>query len=323
MAVGTINTLTDVASIATIVTSKVLNYVPNYTVLSSLVTQDFSQDVATRGQTVLIPVLGELTVQDKTPNVAIDMIQPTGESSVSVVMNIEAYVDWGIEDLLRAVATPNLLEAYAKQSAMKLVERVESALAALWSDFTNSNGNAGVNVTPDVIRNARKLLSDSKVPPGLFQEANGVNFIVSTKDAESIRGDQTLSQAFSTGEMQNPSTVRTGILGRYSGMTFYESQLMETSTANGVTTTHNMCFGREALALVSRALPKPLEGTGVISSYIQQPLNPSTGEQTTTSGVTFQLVIGYDMANKAHRVSLGALFGVKKLRPSFGVHVKS
>ena len=69
---------------------------------------------------------------------------------------------------------------------------------------------------------------------------------------------------------------------------------------------YNFAFHRDALALVTRPLPQPREGTGALSAVLDE------------NNLTMRVTITYDGKAQGHRVTLDLLAGVKVLDENLG-----
>ncbi len=69
---------------------------------------------------------------------------------------------------------------------------------------------------------------------------------------------------------------------------------------------YNFCFHRDALALVTRPLPQPREGTGALSAVINE------------NNIAIRVTITYDGKAQGHRITLDLLAGVQVLDEQLG-----
>lgn len=321
MADGTANVTNHSAQLATIVAAEAIGYLSNYTVGASLVTGRFSQQFASKGHTVLVPVRGTLTVQTKTPGTAINPQIPTSISSKSVSLDTEKYIDFTIENSLIGQQSTDYEAGYLTDGIPLLGEAIESSILALYGSLTGSAGSAGAAINLTTIAAIRKAMVDAKCPPGDLKRLGGVNVIISSKDEQNLLLDDDMTQAFQLGETQLPGPKRSGEIGRAFGMSFFVSQLVVT-TGSAPLNTHNMALHKDAIMLVSAPLPPAPAGLGAITQYVKVPLNPSDASSA-DSGLVFKVEKTYDPSNKGVRVSIGVLYGVAVLRPELGVHVLS
>lgn len=100
--------------------------------------------------------------------------------------------------------------------------------------------------------------------------------------------------------MVNPSFM----LGNFAGFSVIEAQgIIE------ATTQKNLFFQSNAIALVTRPLPSPQAGTGVIVKTMSE------------GGIGLRVMISYQHLKGGHLVSIDCLYGVAELRDDHGVVV--
>ena len=76
-------------------------------------------------------------------------------------------------------------------------------------------------------------------------------------------------------------------------------------------TTYNVGFARNAFALVTRQLPRPLPGTGAIAEYVNM------------GGFGMRVVMSYAPNTLTQQFTVDILYGVGVLRNVYGVQVLS
>ncbi len=98
------------------------------------------------------------------------------------------------------------------------------------------------------------------------------------------------------------------MLGRRFGVTHFMDQNVN-SYQNSSDTQGNICFSKEAAALVTRMVAPPIEGAGAISEMI------------TEAGMGLRTTISYSGAGMAHDVTIDLLYGADMLRSSLAITV--
>ncbi len=285
-------------SLATIIAAEALGRLRSNTILSRLVARDWDSEVATYGQTVKIPVRGSLSVNDKAAN-TVYTLQTPDDSAISVTLNKHKEVSFVIEDLAAALARPDFLMGYIDDGIIALAEQIDGDLAALYSGFSQSvdaSSTEGPLDSSDFIA-ARKLLSVAKAPL-----TNRVAVLHPTAAAE-LLADTKFTNRDYRGPAEESALVH-GFLGSYAGFTVYEDQNIKTATTN-----KNLFFHKNAMVLVTRPLPSPQAGTGVITKTMDE------------DGVGIRVMISYQHTLGGHMVTLDCLYGVAELRDNHGVVV--
>jgi hypothetical protein len=256
--------------------------------------------VATHGQVVKIPFRGSLSVNDKAANTDYTLQTPD-DSAVSVTLSKHKEVSFVIEDIARALARPDFLMGYIDDGIIALAEQIDGDIAALYSGLSQSidaSAAAGPLDTADFIE-ARRLLSVAKAP-----FSNRYAVLHPTAAAELLAVDKFVNRDY-RGPAEESALVN-GYLGNFGGFTVYEDQNIKVST-----TQRNLFFHKNAFVLVTRPLPSPQAGTGVIVKTMDE------------DGVGIRVMISYQHLKGGHMVTLDCLYGVAELRDAFGVEVKT
>jgi hypothetical protein len=295
-------TLTEVNdSLATIIAAEALGRLRSNTVLSRLIARDWDNEVASHGQIVKIPVRGSLSVNDKSANTNYTLQTPA-DTSVSVTLNKHKEVSFVIEDIAKALARPDFLMGYIDDAVIAIGEQIDADIAALYSGLSQSidaTSTAGPLDYTDFIA-ARKLLSVAKAP---MSERYAV--LHPTAAAELLADTK-----FTNRDYRGPaeeSALKTGFLGEFGGFTVIEDQnIVETGSEQ-----KNLFFHKNAFCLVTRPLPAPISGTGVVSKTMDE------------DGVGLRVQISYQHLLGGHLATVDVLYGVAELRDALGVNVRT
>lgn len=272
-------------------------------VLAKLVTKDSDVSAFEVGSTLRIPFPGSFTAQDKAADTAVTPQAPTGGGSVSVQLNKYKVVDFIVEDVARVQANQDLLNRYLQPAAYALVEALEKDIWALYASFSATAGTAGSDITPAVVRQARRMLNDARIP----QDRRYL--VISPKDEIALLADSTLQTYFATARQE---AVASGAIGRLYGFDVYVSQLAPVVTGTP-TTTYNLAFHPQAIILAMRGLPEPPASTGIKAATVRDP----------DTGIVLRAVYSYDVAYRGVRVGLDILYGVAVLRNAAAVVIRS
>lgn len=272
-------------------------------VLAKLVMKDSDISAFEVGSALRIPFPGTFTAQDKAADTAVAPQTPAGGGSVTVTLNKHKVVDFIVEDVARAQANQDLLERYVRPAAYALAEAIEKDIWALYASFSQVIGTAGSDITPAVIRQARRTLNDARIP----QDTRYL--VISPKDEVALLADSSLQTFFAMGRQE---AIAKGSLGQLYGFEVYVSQLapVVTGTPN---TTYNLAFHPQAIILAMRGLPEPPASTGIRAATMRDP----------DTGLVVRVLYSYDVAYRGVRVGLDVLYGVAVLRDAAAVVIRS
>ncbi|KPV54108.1 hypothetical protein SE17_05735 [Kouleothrix aurantiaca] len=285
-------------SLATIIAAEALGRLRANSVLSQLVARDWDNAVATYGQVVKIPFRGALTVNNKAANTNYTLQTPS-DTAVSVTLNKHKEVSFAIEDLAAALARPDMLMGYISDGISALADQIDSDIAALYSTFTqtvDASAAAGPLDYTDFIE-SRRQLSVAKAPM-----IDRYAVLHPTAAAELLADVKFTNRDYRGPEEE--SALKTGWLGTYAGFQVFEDQNIAVAT-----TQKNLFMHRNAIALVSRPLPLPQEGTGVVAKTMDE------------NGIGIRVMISYQHSLGAHMATIDCLYGVGVLRNNHAVVV--
>lgn len=284
-------------SIATVVAAQALGYLKANTVLARLVSRDWDNEIATHGQTVDIPFTGALSVNDKAADTVVTLQTPS-DSKKSVTLNKHKEVSFLIEDIGKALARPDYLEAYMRDGMAVMSEQIDSDIAALYSGFSQTIDATG-GLAEDDWRESRRLLNAAKAPMGqryavLHEDAEfemlGIEKVVNRDYAETL--GKAAGNAFVT---------------RFAGFDVF----MDQKIAVASTQAKNLFFHRNAIVMASRPLPPAPAGAGVIQRVMDE------------DGMGLRVTISYNPDHLGVQVTIDVLYGVAELRDNHGVVVST
>lgn len=284
-------------SIPTIVAAEALGYLKANTVMARLVNRDYSNEIATYGQTITIPYGGALSVNDKTANTVVTLQTPD-DAVYTLTLNKHKEVSFLIEDIAKAFARPDWFTRYMQDGMMKLAEQVDSDITALYSGFSQSiDATAGIN--EGTFRNARRLLNSAKAPLSpryavLHEDADyevlGIERVVNRDYAETLG-----------------SKAAGALTGRFMGFDLMMDQVIATSGGEA----KNLFFHRDAIVMASRPLPPAPAGSGVVQRVMDE------------DGIGIRVTMSYSPNYLGVQLTLDILYGVAELRDNHGVVVRS
>jgi len=249
----------------------------------------FDSLVAGKGDTIHIPNISNLSATDKSANTAVTLQAPTEtETTISIDKHKES--SFLVEDILRVQSNYDLMGEYTNKAGYSIAKAVDTDLLGEYSNLTSTDvGTYGVDITDSVILSAMESLDLVDAP---FEDRYFV--IYPTQKTKLLSLDKFVKSDY-MGEWNRPTPVRTGPNSRYEwgtiyGMPVYYSTQV-TQTAGTPTQTHNLLFHKEAFALAMQQAPR------VQSDYILE-------------------YVG-------NLVVVDVIYGVKTLRGTFGVEVRS
>ena len=125
---------------------------------------DRSEELADGGDTLHTGSLTEMTANAKTNGSAVTLNSPT-ESSVDLTVDQWYEVSFAIEDKEAAQVKKSyaIQEAYAKNAAYTIAKKLDDAIAALFSGFSQTVGSSTTNVADSEIRAAIATLEAANV----------------------------------------------------------------------------------------------------------------------------------------------------------------
>ena len=291
----------------TVIARRALAVLYNSTVLAALVHRDYDEEFNGKvGDTITVRTPATFTANVFDRNTGI-VLQDATESSTTVVLDTLLDVSFPVtsEDLslniddfssrLLAPAMEAIVQDVDGRLAEKLIDAAEGAGGggtATWSGSKPSSVFVGET-------GARSKLGRAKAPTtqryALFSpEAAGVALT-----------EELIVAADKSGWTD---ALREGSVGKLFGFDTYESQVLgygaaDKGQADGV------AFHRDAVALVSRTLDKPM---GVSDSQVAV---------ENYKGLGLRVVREYDINKKQDVVSVDFLIGLKALRPSWAVQL--
>lgn len=288
-------------SIATIVAADVLGYLKANTVAAQLVRRDYSNEVATRGQVVQIPVAGSLTVNDKAEGSKVTLQQPA-DDKVSITLNKHKEISFLIEDFAKTLATPDYLNVYTNQAVALLAEQIDSDLLGQYASLTggtiDASGAAGPLATEDFIE-ARRLLNAAKMPL-----SNRFAVLGEDADAEYVANEEAVNMSYA-------ATLGGAVLDAYSGRFAGFQTFLDQKVASSASLIKNIFMHKDALALVTRPLAGAPSNVPVLQKVMEE------------GGIVIRVTMSYNADYLGVQVTIDTLYGVGIPRPTAGVVVST
>ena len=291
-----------------VIASRALAVLYNTMVLAGLVYRDYDAEFNGQvGDTISVRTPTTFTVDEYDRNDGIT-VQNATETSLSVTLDKLLDVSFAVtaeelslelvsfDEQLLAPAMEAIAQDIDGRLAEQLIDQAEGshALGPVTGAYL-ADGSTTQNLA---FRDARKILSRNKLP------LNGRYAVLSPEAVSDILGDELIVQADKSG---STDALRDASVGRLFGFETYESQVFgygsgDKGQADGA------AFHRDAVALVSRALPLPLDSSGraAVQSY---------------KGLGLRVVKDYDIDQKQDVVSVDILIGVQNIRSNAAVQL--
>ena len=266
------------------------------------------------GDTLHVPYPGTLAVYAKTAGTDYTLSQPSSSGEVQVVLNHHNAVTINVEDIVRAQASYDVMDIYARAQVIALAEKIEEDIlativagAVLERDGSTPRtastvGTAATDLTAAILRSCAKKMTDNKAP------RQDRTIVFSTKDTLSLEADTALQTYWAF----NQTAIQSGLLSNLYGFQPFESQLIPTVASTPVET-DNVAFTRDGVMIAMRGLPEPPPGS-MASRYTVR---------DDVSGLVLSVLMGYDIRRGGVQVTFEALYGAKVLEPAKVLLIKS
>lgn len=245
--------------------------------------------VKTRGDTIHIPNISNLTANDKTQGSEVTT-QAVTETETTITIDNWKETSFEIEDIMKVQSNYDLRSEYTEKSGYAIAAQIDTDLLGLYSSLTSTDvGTYGNDISDATIVSALETLDLVNAPL-----VDRYFVIYPTQKSALMKLDKFVKADY-LGQYQQATPVRKGPNNRYLwgeiyGIpTYYTTQVNQTSGTP--TQTHNILFHKEAFALALQQSPRTQ------ASYWQKDL--------------------------AWIVTVDAIYGLTALRTTFGVEVRS
>lgn len=245
--------------------------------------------VTSRGQTINIPNISNLSANAKTANnpVTTQVITET-----QTVLNVNKWYEasFEIEDMVSVQSNYDLRSEYSEKAGYAIAKQVDTDVLGLYTSFTTTaQGTYGVDISDAVLVSSLLQLNLNDIP--LENRA----FIVHPNELAAIMKLDKFVKADYLGEYQQPTPVKKGPNSRYMWGNIYGVPLYYTNnvpqTAATPTQLHNVLIHKEAFALALQQAPR--------------------------------LQAAYWLPDLAWKVVVDVIYGVVGLRTTGGVEMKA
>lgn len=287
---------TNAAVIPTIVAAETLGHLAASLSLAGAVARDWDDEVAEQGDTVTVGIRGALSANDKAAGSDVTVQDPT-TTGVDVVLDKHKEVTFGDEDIARMFTRPNLIQGYAQDAALVLLEQVEADLAALYAGFSQTiDASAGLDEAD--FRNAQRLLNAAKAP-----QLNRWAHLHEDAFSEVMALDKVINSDYQGGA--GVRAMQEGAAGFLYGFNIALNQNIVVAT-----TCKNIFHHRDAMALAVRPM-RATERRNVEQVVMSE------------NDLSIRVTMSYNANALAEQMTVDMIYGVKELRDALGVTVST
>lgn len=286
-------------AIPKLVAADVLPAVVGNLVMGNLVNRDYEATLAQAGDVVNVPIAPNLTANNIAEAGSVtNQSKNLGNASITLSRHFES--SFAIPDVTQVFTRPDLVRTFMQSAVIAIAEQIETDLLSTYAqfNFNASTGTANTSLTEAVIDTTETQLFTAKVPSGAPKF-----LVVSGTAYGQLRQLGRFSELQTAGlGLNGPSPILTGQILQVKGFNVFRSQYVQKVS----TTTNNLAFTRDALALVVRKLPVVPPGMGAIQTYAEY---NNFGMRITMSYIPGQL---------EQQFTVDVLYGAGVLRNNFG-----
>jgi len=213
-------------------------------VLPAISNTDYSGEISGQGDKVVIRTVPAVTINDYAGTVT---NQDLTTGTVEMLIDKAKYYSFKIDDVLKAQADINLLEAASGDAAEGMRIAVETdVLASVIGDATTTGAQTTItssNVLAEILE-LSQALDELNIP----EEGR---FIVLPPSMVSLLKQSELRQAYLTGDSTSP--LRNGEVGMVDRFTVYQSNMLHTpASGTDATYTHVLAGHPKAISFASQ-----------------------------------------------------------------------
>lgn len=274
-------------------------------VMGNLVNRDYEPTLAQAGDTVNVPIAPQLVANNIAEGNTVQLQNPT-LGNAQIVLNTHAEATFQIPDVTKVLAVPDLLRVYMQPAVVALAEKIEGDLLNLYAGFTANTpiGTAGTPITEAALDSAETALFQAKAP------ASAPKYLVVDSNTYSAMRQIPRFSEFQTAGEAGLRAMIDGTFGKIKDFFVFRSQYVQ-KTGSAPINTHNLAFCRDAVGLVVRRLPQPLQGTGAIAEYSE------------LGNFGLRVTMSYQPNTLAQQFTADVLYGCAILRNGFAVQINS
>ena len=247
MAAGGITTTTAAIFRPTVWAGESLRALQSKLGLADRVTRKYETNL-THGQTIVVPIVSNLTTASKTGNATV-AFEVFTESSVNIAIDQWEYVAFRIDDMVNVQSAFDLRSEYSFTGGYAMKRKVDVDIAGIFDGFSaNTVGTLASPLQDSDRLTALQLLLDSDVD---CDNPDNLTWALSPKEfATNWLQDERISNQFYGG---GNSVLKDARLGQVYNAVVFQSTVLEGDNTNGH---DNALFHREAIALVMQKSPR-------------------------------------------------------------------
>lgn len=202
----------------------------------------YDREISSKGQTVEIPNVSNLTANLKVANTQVTLNAPT-ETKTTVTINQHYECSVLIEDIVDAQSAYDLAQEYTEKVGYALAEKMDYFVAYTMSgNGTYTIGQYGAVLNDQVILAANRYLDDAKAPQ------TDRNFVVTPQGKQEMLNIDKYIRYDAIGVGGSSNSIMNGQIGEIYGVKVFMSQNLVVTAATPTQNNH-LFFHKEALAL--------------------------------------------------------------------------
>ena len=199
----------------------------------------YDRDIKSKGQTVEIPNLSNLTANAKAANTQVTLNAPT-ESKTTITINQHYESSFLLEDFAEIQSAYDAAREYTQKTGYALAEKMDTFVATdLTANAAKTIGVAGTALNDTVILTANRYLDDAKAP------STERYFVVTPKGKQDLLGVDKYVRFDALGIPGDANSIKNGRIGQIYGVEVFMSQNLVV-TAGTPDTNKNIMFHKEA-----------------------------------------------------------------------------
>jgi hypothetical protein len=243
-----------------------------------------SSELSEGGGTLITPGMTAMTANAKSNATGVTLNSAT-ESSINLVVDQWYEVSFAIEDAQAAqvLKSYELQKTYAKNAAFTIAQKLEVALAALFSGFSGSVGASNTNLADSEIRAAIALLDTNKVP-GLY-DGEVAFFMHPNTFWKQVQNIDKFSLAINS-PINDPTAKKPN--GSLYGIPVFTTP--NCPNVSGTSGRYNVLAHKDAIHWASASLPIMTYGSGYVGQYglrVQSSYIPDYLSTVTTADILY------------------------------------
>jgi hypothetical protein len=268
--------------------------------MGNLVNRQYEPVLAQYGDVVNVAIPPKMTANNIAEGGSVTP-QANDLGNVQIVLNTHAEATFQIPDVTKILAVPDLVKVYMEPAVVAVAEKIETDLLNLYAGFTSNAtvGTGNTAITEAVVDSAETALFNAKAP--VTQQKY---LAVDGNTYSAMRQIPKFQSYLNTGEAGIQAIIA-GEIAKLKNFVVFRSQYVPKTG----TTTHNLGFTRDAIALVIRRMPQPLPGTGAIAEYVEM------------GNFGMRVTLSYQPNTLAQQFTVDCFYGCGVLRNELGQQV--